>query len=74
MKDDVICVARYSQVGHGTVGLRELPIVIWPLVGFKKWHKDARGGKQAEAHYTEDCSSDVGRDECGNGREGSCEF
>ena len=71
MKDDVICVARYSQVGHGTIGLRELPIVIWPLVGFKKWHKDARGGKQAEAHYTEDCSSDVGRDECGNGREGS---
>ena len=35
MKDDVICVARYSQVGHGTVGLRELPIVIWPLVGFE---------------------------------------
>ena len=50
MKDDVICVAGYSQVGHGTVGLRELPIVIWPLVGFKKWHKDARDGKQAEAH------------------------
>ena len=33
MKDDVICVARYRQVGHGTIGLRELPIVIWPLVG-----------------------------------------
>ena len=48
MKDDVICVARYRQVGHGTIGLRELPIVIWPLVGFKKWHKDARDGKQAE--------------------------
>ena len=23
MKDDVICVARYRQVGHGTIGLRE---------------------------------------------------
>ena len=22
MKDDVICVARYRQVGHGTIGLR----------------------------------------------------
>ena len=21
--------------------VEELPIVIWPLVGFKKWHKDA---------------------------------
>ena len=30
--------------------VEELPIVIWPLVGFKKWHKDARDGKQAEAH------------------------
>ena len=28
-------------------------------------------GKQAEAHYTEDCSSDVGRDECGTSRESS---
>ena len=26
---------------------------IWPIVGFKKWHKDARGGKQAEANYPE---------------------
>ena len=23
MKDDVICVARYRQVGHGTIGLKE---------------------------------------------------
>ena len=23
MKDDVICVARYRKVGHGTIGLRE---------------------------------------------------
>ena len=23
MNDDVICVARYRQVGHGTVGLKE---------------------------------------------------
>ena len=22
--------------------VEELPIVIWPLVSFKKWHKDAR--------------------------------
>ena len=44
---------------------------IWPIVGFKKWHKDARGGKQAEAHYPENYSSDVGRDERGTGREGS---
>ena len=28
-------------------------------------------GKQAEAHGPENCSSDVGRDECGTGREGS---
>ena len=27
--------------------VEELPIVIWPLVSFKKWHKDARDGKQA---------------------------
>lgn len=46
-------------------------MVIWPLVVFKKWHKDARDGKQAEAHYTENCSSDVGWDECGTGRESS---
>ena len=39
MKDDVICVARYRQVGHGTVGLRELPIVIWPLVIYGSWFK-----------------------------------
>ena len=45
--------------------------MIWPLVGFKKWHKDARGDKQAEAHDSENCSSDVGRDERGTGREGS---
>ena len=44
--------------------------MIWPLVGFKKWHKDARDGKQAEAHYPENSSGDVGRDECGTGREG----
>ena len=49
----------------------KLPIVIWPLVGFKKWHKDARDGKQAEAHYPENSSRDVGWDECGVGREGS---
>ena len=30
---------------------------IWPIVGFKKWHKDARGGKQAKAHYPENYSS-----------------
>jgi len=23
--------------------------VIWPIVGFKKWHNDARDSKQAEA-------------------------
>ena len=51
--------------------VEELPIVIWPLVGFKKWHKDARDGKQAEAHYPENSSRDVGRDERGTGREGS---
>ena len=32
---------------------QELPTGIWSLVGFKKWHKDARDGKQAEAYYTE---------------------
>ena len=63
---------RCRQVGHGTIGLREqLPMVIWPLVGFKKWHKDARDGKQAKAHNPESYSRDVGRDECGTGREGS---
>lgn len=46
-------------------------IVIWPLVGFWKWHKDARDDKQAEAHDPENSSSDVGRDEHGTGREGS---
>ena len=51
--------------------VEELPIGIWPLVGFKKWHKDARDGKQAEAHDSENCSSDVGRDERGTCREGS---
>ena len=45
--------------------------MIWPLVGYKKWHKDARDGKQAEAHGPENPSRDVGRDECGTGREGS---
>ena len=45
--------------------------MIWPLAGFKKWHKDARGGKQAEAHGLENFSRDVERDECGTGREGS---
>ena len=28
--------------------VEELPIGMWLLVGFKKWHKDARDGKQAE--------------------------
>lgn len=51
--------------------VEELPIVIWPLVGFKKWHKDARDGKQAEAHDSENSSRDVERDERGTGREGS---
>jgi len=47
----------HRQVGHGTIGLREqLPMVIWPLVGYRKWHKDARDGKQAEAHDAENCS------------------
>ena len=45
--------------------------MLWPLVGFKQWHKDARGGKQAEAHYPENSSRDVERDERGTGREGS---
>ena len=45
--------------------------MIWPLVGFKKWHKDARDGKQAEAHDSENSSRDVERDERGTGREGS---
>ena len=26
MKDDVICVARHRQVGHGTIGLREFEL------------------------------------------------
>ena len=53
----------HRQVGHGTIGLREqLPIGIWPLVGFKKWHKDARDGKQAEAHDPEKPSQDEDRD------------
>ena len=37
--------------------VEELPIVIWPLVGFKKWHKnagdnarDARGTGQWHQH------------------------
>ena len=46
-------------------------MVIWPLVGFKKWHKNAGDGKQAEAHYPENSSRDVERDERGTGREGS---
>ena len=37
--------------------------MIWPLVGFKKWYKVARGDKQAEAHDSENSSRDVGRDE-----------
>ena len=45
--------------------------MLWPLVGFKKWLKDARDGKQAEAHYPENSSRDVERDERGTGREGS---
>ena len=36
--------------------VEELPMVIWPLVGFKKRHKDARDGKQAEAHDSENSS------------------
>ena len=51
--------------------VEELPMVIWPFVGFKEWHKDARGGTQTEAHYPENSSGDDGRDECGTGREGS---
>ena len=51
--------------------VEELPIVTWPLVSVKKWHKDARDGKQAEAHDSENSSQDVGRDERGTGREGS---
>jgi len=35
---------------------KALLIGIWPIVGFKKWYKDARGGKQAEAHYPENPS------------------
>ena len=46
-------------------------MVIWPLVGYRKWHKDARDCKQAEAHDSENSSRDVGRNECGTGREGS---
>jgi hypothetical protein len=34
VKDNVICVARYRQVGYGTIGLKEFSIVIWPFVGF----------------------------------------
>jgi len=30
---------------------------IWPLVGYKKWYKDARDGKQAEAYYPENYGS-----------------
>ena len=45
--------------------------MIWPLVGYRKWHKDARDGKQAEAHDSENPSRDVERDERGTGREGS---
>lgn len=33
------------------MGVRQLPTGIWPIVGYKKWHQDARDGKQAEAHY-----------------------
>lgn len=51
--------------------VEELPIGIWPLVSFKKWHKDARDGKQAEVHDSENSSRDVKRDERGTGREGS---
>ena len=51
--------------------VEEPPMVIWPFVGFKKWHKDARDGKQAEANYPENSSRDVERDECGTGRESS---
>jgi hypothetical protein len=39
VKDDVICVARHRQVGHGTIGLREFPMVIWPLVVMVKKEK-----------------------------------
>ncbi len=47
--------------------LEQLPTGIWPLVGFKKWHKDARDGKQAEAHDSENSSRDVEREERGTG-------
>ena len=32
--------------------VEELPIVIWPLVGFKKWHKDARGERMPEGQVS----------------------
>jgi len=40
-------IARYRQVGYWTVGKRSTPTGIWPIVGFKKWHKDARDSKNS---------------------------
>ncbi len=39
---------------------------------FKEWQKNGEGkqAKQAETHYPENCSSDVGWDERGTGRNG----
>ena len=70
---ELSCAPFCAQALRGGLAslVEDLPMVIWPLVGFKKWHKDARDGKQAEAHDSENYSSDVGRDECGTGREGS---
>ena len=58
--------------------VEELSIVIWPLVIYGSWfmvHDEwlmvEADGKQAEAHYPENYTRDVGRDECGTGREGS---
>ena len=41
------------------------------MVTFGSWLMVEADGKQAEAHYPENSSRDVGRNECGNGREGS---
>ena len=51
--------------------VQEQPIGIWPLVIYGSWLMVEADGKQAEAHYSENSSRDVERDECGTGREGS---
>ena len=43
---------------------------LWFMIN-GSWLMVEADGKQAEAHFPENCSSDVERDECRTGREGS---